>query len=73
MNYRTIYKAVKNIEQAKNAKELPDLFAENPRLIISPNNKCFCSCLHCVADSNPNGITIPYSEFVKIDKRFIKI
>jgi len=72
---RTIYEAVCKVEQVKKnpVKELSDLFTENPRLIISPNNKCASSCLHCVADSTPTGITMPYKNFKGIDPEFFEI
>ena len=54
----------------KHIKELKDLFTENPRLIISPNNLCAGSCLHCVADSTISGETMPYGSFTSINPEF---
>ncbi|MBW3022780.1 hypothetical protein KY308_01625, partial [Candidatus Woesearchaeota archaeon] len=71
----TIYKTVLRAEQAikEETRGLKDVFSENPRLIISPNNICKCSCLHCVAESSPAGITMPYDKFVSINPEFFRI
>jgi len=72
---RTIYETVRRVEQVrkKEIEELSDLFTEHPRLIISPNDKCAGSCLHCVADSTPTGTTMHYEDFAGIDPRFFEI
>ena len=72
---KTIYDTILRVEQVKagGVKSLGDLFAENPRLIISPSNYCNSSCLHCVADSVPTGEMMPYKKFAWIDPSFIKI
>jgi hypothetical protein len=71
----TIYDTVLRAEDARKeeVKELSDLFAENARLIITPNNKCACSCLHCVADSTPSGDMMSYKKFSEIDPEFFNI
>lgn len=70
-----IYETIRRAEDIRETgvTELSDLFTVNPRLIISPSDKCSCSCLHCVADSKPSGMTMPYSDFVGIAPEFIKI
>lgn len=72
---RTIYGTIQRLEQVrkKPPKELGDLFAEKPRLIITPNNNCANACLHCVADSTPGGEIMPYTGFTGIDTGFINI
>lgn len=72
---RTIYETVRRTEQVRKegVKELSDLFSENPRLIITPSDKCTGSCLHCVADSTPSGTTMIYDDFAGIDKSFLEI
>jgi len=72
---RTIYETIRKTEQVreKGVKSLADLFAKNPRLIISPNNQCNGSCLHCVADSTHSGITMPYEKFAGINPEFFRI
>lgn len=72
---RTIYGTVRRAEQVRkdDVKELSDLFTENPRLIITPNDKCAGSCLHCVADSTPSGATMDYDDFAGIDPSFLEI
>ena len=72
---RTIYETIHRTEYVRRngIKELRDLFTENLRLIISPNNFCAGSCLHCVADSTPSGETMPYDRFTRIDPRFFEI
>ena len=72
---RTVYEAVLRAEQVRKEgiRGLADLFAEKPRLVISPNNTCASSCLHCVADSNPSGMIMPYDSFVSINPDFFSI
>ncbi len=72
---RTIYGIVRRTEQIRRegVKELSDLFMENPRLIITPNNRCAGSCLHCVADSTPSGVTMSYEDFAGIDPNFLEV
>jgi len=57
----------------KGVSQLSDLFCENPRLVITPNDDCDNGCLHCVADSTAKGTTIPYDAFKSIDPEFFKI
>jgi len=72
---RTIYETIRKAEQVRGEeiRDLGDLFAKNPRLIISPNNRCNGSCLHCVADSTPSGTTMSYKSFAGINPEFFKI
>ena len=72
---RTIYETVRRTEQviSEGVKELSDLFTENPRLIITPNDKCAGSCLHCVADSTPSGATMDYDDFAGINSEFLDV
>ena len=72
---RTIYETIRRLEQVRTeeVKELSDIFTKNPRLLISPNNRCAGSCLHCVADSTPSGITMSYDNFLGIDPQFLEI
>ncbi len=72
---KTLYDTVRRAELSlkEEPKDLSDLFIENPRLIVSPNNFCASGCLHCVADSTPVGEMMPYADFVNIDSDFIKI
>jgi len=73
--FRTIYNTVRRVEAIRDneVKELSDLFAENPRLIISPTDECSEHCLHCVANSTPKGKAMPYNKFTKIDPEFLEI
>lgn len=72
---KTIYDTVCRAEQVRKngVKELSDLFTENPRLIITPSNRCSVSCLHCVANSTPSGIMMDYNNFTEIEPGFFKI
>ena len=72
---RTLHETILRAKEVsrKDVKELSDLFTENPRLIITPNNKCAGSCLHCVADSTPSGTTMDYDDFAGIDSSFLDI
>jgi hypothetical protein len=72
---RTIYKTILRAEQVRDddIRELADLFSDNPRLIITPNDKCAGSCLHCVADSTPLGATMSYDDFAGINPEFLEI
>jgi len=72
---RTIYETIRKTEQVRDNRitDMADLFAKNPRLIISPNNQCRGSCLHCVADSTPLGLTMPYEDFAGINPEFFRI
>ncbi len=69
--YQTVLRAQADL--TTEVTEISDLFAENPRLIISPSNQCEHSCLHCVADSNMAGEVMSYSSFTSIDPEFLKI
>jgi hypothetical protein len=68
---RTVYETVNRASSQDNkVTKLSYLFSENARLIISPTNKCNNGCLHCVADSKPNGKTMSYEKFISINHEF---
>jgi len=71
----TVHESVLRAQQVQRegVNGLRDIFDEDPRLIISPNNKCANACLHCVADSTPQGATLPYDKFTRIDERFFRM
>lgn len=71
---RTVHDTILRAEQVRKegVKDLTDLFNGNPRLIITPNDKCVEQCFHCVADSSPKGTTMSYNRFTNIDPRFFQ-
>jgi len=72
---KTIYDTIRRVEAVKDkeVEELSDLFTEKPRLIISPTDKCYGACTHCVANSTLKGKAMPYDKFAKIDPEFFEI
>lgn len=74
-NQLTIYKTMQKVEEIMKTRvnNLSDIFDDNPRLIISPNDFCRGHCLHCVANSSPSGITMPYNDFKNINPEFFKL
>ena len=72
---QTVYDTILRAEQVRRegVKELKDLFTEDPRLIISPNQNCNGGCLHCVSDSRPDDdLDLSYDGFSRIDPEFLK-
>jgi len=72
---RTVYDSLRKVQEAekKRVGELADLFSDNPRLIITPSNRCGNACLHCVSDSRPDGVMMKYSDFANINPEFFTI
>ena len=72
---RTIHSELASLQELrkKGVSGLKDIFSENARLIISPSNQCYNNCLHCVADSNPKGEIMKFSDFEKIDSKFFEL
>ncbi len=72
---RTIHSTISRAQEARKKKpsDLNEIFAEDARLIITPNNACRNACTHCIADSSPQGIQMPYDHFESIDPSFFSI
>lgn len=71
---KTIYDTILRAQDAygKKVSGLEDIFSEDARLIITPNNNCQNKCYHCVADSNEKGKSMPFDKFTDIPYYFFK-
>lgn len=69
---RTVYNTLLKCQEAKKdgVTGLRDVFSPKPRLMITPNDNCSGACLHCIADSKPDGIAIDYEAFTEITPLF---
>ena len=71
---KTLYDTILRAQEVygKRVNELEDIFSEDARLIITPNNNCSNKCYHCVADSNEKGKSMPFDKFTNIPYDFFR-
>ena len=57
----------------KGVNDLRDCFADSPRLIVTPSNRCDEGCCHCVSDSKPFAGVMSYEKFRNISPDFFQV